>query len=66
MFANIKEKESFLKQTNDAREKRQLEKKRLASAIKIQSLWRGYAQRKRFFQSLEYVKKSRKTQKNHF
>lgn len=53
MFSNLKEKESFLKQTNDAREKRQLKKKRLASALKIQSLWRGYAQRKRFYLQLE-------------
>lgn len=53
MFNNVKEKDSFLKQTNDAREKRQLEKKRVNSIIKIQSHLRGYLQRKRFFIQLE-------------
>ena len=51
--ASQKDKESFLKQANDAREKRQLEKKRLNSIIKIQTLYRGYRERKKFFLSLE-------------
>lgn len=49
----MKDKDSFLKQANDAREKRQNEKKRLNSIVKIQANFRGYLQRKRFFLSLE-------------
>ncbi|CAF0883062.1 unnamed protein product [Brachionus calyciflorus] len=50
---NSSNKDSFLKQANEAREKRTLEKKRLASAIKIQSFFRGYLARKKFSQGIE-------------
>ena len=47
-------KDNFLKQTEDARLKRNLEKKRTSSAIKIQSLFKGYLARKQFAIKLEY------------
>jgi hypothetical protein len=46
-------KDNFLKQTEDARLKRNLEKKRTISAVKIQSVFRGYSARKKFFTELE-------------
>lgn len=52
---NVINKENFLKQTEDARLKRNLEKKRTTSAIKIQSLLKGYLARKRFAIELEYT-----------
>ena len=51
---NVINKDNFLKQTEDARLKRNLEKKRTTSAIKIQSLLKGYLTRKRFAIELEY------------
>lgn len=54
MFPSVKEKDNFLKQANDAREKRQLDKKRISAALKIQTLYRGYRERKTFFLHLEY------------
>ena len=50
----LQNKDNFLKQTEDARLKRNLEKKKLTSAIKIQALFRGYLARKHFLASLEY------------
>lgn len=47
------DKESFLKQANEAREKRNMEKKRLNSAIIIQSLYRGHRTRKALKNNLE-------------
>ncbi len=52
---NVINKDNFLKQTEDARLKRNLEKKRTTSAIKIQSLLKGYLARKRFAIELEYA-----------
>lgn len=48
-----KDKDYFLKQANDAREKRMQEKKRISSALKIQSYFRGYLVRKKFYTNLE-------------
>jgi len=56
MFSTKKDDDSkrdaFLKQAEDARLKRQLEKRKLQSAIKIQCVYRGYVTRKRLNQSL--------------
>lgn len=49
----LQNKDNFLKQTEDARLKRNLEKKKLTSAVKIQSVFRGYLARKHFLASLE-------------
>ena len=46
------EKDSFLKQAEISRQQRQLEKKKLNSAILIQSVYRGYRTRKKLFDEL--------------
>lgn len=49
MFSKtITSKDSFLEQTKAAREERALEKKREQSAIKIQSMIRGWLAKQRF------------------
>ena len=56
MFESSKDfqkKDNFLKQTEDARQKRLLEKKKLQSAVKIQSFYRGYIVRKKLLDSIE-------------
>jgi ubiquitin-protein ligase E3 B len=58
MFSTKKDDDSkrdaFLKQAEDARLKRQLEKRKLQSAIKIQCVFRSYVARKRVKQSIEH------------
>lgn len=57
---NINDKDSFIKQANEAREKRTMEKKRFFSAIKIQAFYRGFRARKEFVNNLEYFKFKKK------
>ncbi|KAL1132531.1 hypothetical protein AAG570_010486 [Ranatra chinensis] len=52
MFKTESQKGAFLEQTKAAREERALEKKREASAIKIQSLVRGWLQRRQFCKTI--------------
>jgi hypothetical protein len=55
MFENnkdIQNKSTFLKQTEDARQKRLLEKKKQQSALKIQSYFRGYSSRTKLAKSI--------------
>jgi hypothetical protein len=47
------DKESFLKQADQAREKRLLEKKKSNAILKIQSCLRGHISRKRLYVQLE-------------
>ncbi|RNA43855.1 ubiquitin- ligase E3B isoform X2 [Brachionus plicatilis] len=54
MFSqNSSDKESFIRQANEARERRTLEKKKLSSAIRIQALYRGYRARKTIINHIE-------------
>ena len=57
MFERSKDahdRETFLRQAQEAREKRQLEKRKQHSLLVIQSYTRGYLARKRFFDTVEY------------
>jgi flagellar hook-length control protein FliK len=50
--SNIKDKDDFLKQTQDARNKRQEEKRIEKSVLVIQRTYRGFIIRKRYFTQL--------------
>ena len=46
------DRDSFLRQAEDARQKRNLDKKKAQSVLKIQSFYRGYMSRKQLYQSI--------------